>query len=199
MTDPAPRLGDPDYNGVAYYAALHALAAQVACRELRLLPNTTYVPDDPLTAPNEEMCFEEDPSSPDDPQSVPLIMVCVHDGVDPFCAYAAYGETIPADDPCSNLRPPPNNSIAFVEAGPDPLETRYVEVRVCYQFTTLYEFLSIGDIFLKADHTFAIGFDPPPATPEPPTPPPAPSSEELPTPSPEASAEPSAEASGSPN
>jgi len=198
MIEPAPQPGDSDYNGDTYYAALHEIAAKAACREARVLPNTTYDdgadPDDPA----DDSCFFEDPGSPDDPQSVPLIMVCVHDGADPLCDVPAFGETIPPGSECTHLLSDMENTIESppIDAGPPPVDGRYVEVRVCYQFTTLFNLsdidlpfgwgLSVGDIWLQKQRVFAIGFQPPPPTPEPPTAPPPPPPESLPpTPTPE--------------
>ena len=94
QNEPAPLPDRPDYNGTTYYQALHDLAARTACREARVLANTTYTPDDPLTPGNQETCLSPDEGA--DP-SMPLIMTCVHDGVDPFCGDVAYGATVPPE------------------------------------------------------------------------------------------------------
>ena len=177
QNEPAPAFGDADYNGATYYRELHDLAARTACREARILPNTTYTPDNPLTlGVDEETCRSADEATA---PSMPVIMTCVHDEVDPFCGDVAYGVPIPGS--CMEMQDPP-------DPGQDTSDgSRYVEVRVCYRFTTLLNLrdlqlplgwsLSIGDIWLERANTFAVGYYPPPPPPSPPPPPPPPSSE----------------------
>ena len=55
-------------------------------------------------------------------------------------------------------------------------DSRYIEVRICYQFTTLINFdevqlplgwgISVGEIWLEKDRVFGVGYYPPPPTPE---------------------------------
>jgi hypothetical protein len=183
QTQPAPSPGDP-----AFYQPLHDLAARTVCREMRGLDNTTYVPDDPATpAVDEESCF--DASDPDASAAMPSVLVCIHDGADPLCASPSFGSTIPPN--CSALASVPVNSM---DGGAE--HSRYVEVRACYRFTTLFNLsnanlgsgwgLSIGDIWLQKSRIFTVAYFPPPPTPSPPPAPSAPSNEELPsdTPSP---------------
>ena len=77
-------------------------------------------------------------------------------------------------------------------------QSRYVEVRICYRFTTLFNLsnlqlpfgwgLSIGDIWLNKTRNFTVGWYPAlptPVPPPPPTPPPsAPAPTDTPSPSP---------------
>jgi cell division septation protein DedD len=170
MLDPAPPGVD------AYYQPLHDLGARTACREARLLPNTTYVPDDPATlAIDEEACID----SVDPAASMPLILVCIHDNEDTLCDEPAFGATIPPE--CSDLLDP---MTPMMEGGTET--SRYVEVRICYRFTTLFNFplLSLDDVWLQKDRAFTVAYYPPPPTPEPPPPPPPPDPTVLPTPEP---------------
>lgn len=148
-----------------YYQTLHDLAARTACREARGLNNSTYSAD---------VCA-----------SMPVIQVCVHDDADPLCDQTAFGATIP-NPQCDSLLTPPTNAM---QGGTEA--SRYVEVRICYKFTTLLDLsnlqlpfgwgLSIGDLWLQKDRAFTIGWYPPIPTPEPPPPPPPPPSQPAPT------------------
>lgn len=180
LNQPTPVPGEPDYNGPTYYRALHDLAARTACREARTLPNTTYTPDDPATTgTNEETC-----RSPDEAvrPSMPVIMTCVHDDVDPFCGDVAYGAAVPPE--CLELQSTPSPTRAGTVVGED---SRYVEVRVCHLFTTMVDLsnvqlplgfgISVGDIYIERANIFTVGYYPPPPTPTPPLPPPPPTPE----------------------
>ena len=70
-----------------------------------------------------------------------------------------------------------------MEGGSEP--SRYVEVRICYRFTTLINIedmqlplgwdISVGEVYLQKDRAFTVGWYPPRPTPSPPpapTPPP---------------------------
>ncbi len=148
----------------AYYQALHDLAARTVCREARGLGNTTFSAD---------VCA-----------TMPVIQVCVHDNADPLCGQTAFGAPIPG--PCSSLASALSNAM---QGGTET--SRYVEVRLCYRFTTLLDLsalrlpfgwsLSIGDIWLQKDRAFTVGWYPPIPTPQPPPPPPPPPSQPAPT------------------
>jgi hypothetical protein len=176
MDLPAPTGND------AYYQTLHDIAARTACRETKDLDNTTYVADNPATLGiDEEAC-----------PGMPAIQVCVHDNADPLCSQTAFGASVPNPGCASMLTPPDPTMQGGTEL------SRYVEVRVCYQFTTLFNLsdrslpfgagLSIGDIWLNRTRTFTIGWYPAlptPPPPPPPTPPPsAPAPTDTPSPSP---------------
>ena len=177
LSDPAPTPGDPDY-----YGALHALGGLTACSEMRSLPSTTY--DEVNRACH---VADADPSTRD---WMPVVMICIHDNADPLCPDPAFGATIP-DPECSALLAPITNAM---EGGTE--DSRYVEVRICYLFTTLVNLpiLSIGDVWLQKDRVFTVA-DYPLPTPSAPPPPSAPDPEPLPSeepsPSEDASAEPS--------
>jgi hypothetical protein len=162
----------------AYYQALHDLAARTACREAKDLDNTTYVPDDPATpGVDEESC-----------SSMPAVQVCVHDNADPLCDQTAFGATVP-NPGCGPMLTPPDTSM---QGGTE--QSRYVEVRICYRFTTLFNLsnlqlpfgwgLSLGDVWLNKTRNFTVGWYPALPTPVPPPPPSAPPSAPAPTDSP---------------
>jgi hypothetical protein len=125
LAAPAPDSG-PTYN-TAYYDDLALKAARTVCVELRNLPNTTYQVDG--TCP-----------------TWPVIRVCVHDmpgsGANNQCGHPispGFDASPPAE--CDQLPPPGDASWnpSMMGGGPglggEP--SRYVEVRVCYPFTTI--------------------------------------------------------------
>ena len=178
LTEPAPP-GDP-----AFYQPLHDLGAFTACAEMRSLASTLY---DPAT----RECYVPD-GDPNTLDWMPIIMVCVHDGQDPLCGTPAFGAAVP-DPQCSELLAPISPAM---EGGTE--DSRYVEVRVCYRFSTLVDvpFLSLGDVWLQRDRAFTVaGYSVP--TPAPPPNPPAPPAEPLP--SEEPSAAPSESSSAAPS
>jgi hypothetical protein len=155
------------------------------CRELRFLANTTYQPDDPLTiGVNEESCLVAG-------SSMPTVRVCIHDNEDTLCDEVGFGATVPGD--CTSLVAPLSNAMT---GGTET--SRYVQVSVCYRFSTLFhfEYLNMGDIWLQKARAFTVAHYPPPPTPSPPpqpTPPPptaAPTEEPTPTPTETPSEEP---------
>ena len=118
---------------------------------------------------------------------MPVVTICIHDNADPLCEEPAFAADIP-DPECSSLLEPIVNTM---EGGTE--DSRYVEVRICYLFTTLMRLpiLSLGDIWLQKDRAFTVA-DYPIPTPSLPPPPSAPDPEPLP------SEEPSPSESGSP-
>lgn len=97
------------------YTAIHGYAWQSVCDEAKGLANVTY--NGPATE-----C-----------DGIPTL-VCVHDGVDPSCA-APYnvGGGVPAA--CTVISDPISNA----QTGGSEL-SKYVEVRVCYRFSTVFGF-----------------------------------------------------------
>lgn len=98
------------------YTRLHRSAWESVCDEASKLPNAA-------------------PGSGGGECSDLATVVCVHDGADPSCgnAYNA-GGGIPAE--CPTLQPgsrPSNTQTGGSET------SKYVEVRVCYRFSTLFE------------------------------------------------------------
>lgn len=134
---PLPDPGDPNY-----YRDISRKAALVACAEARQLPNTTY-----------------DTSTGECP-TWPVIRVCVHDGVaDNQCGNPINGfrqqdpDCTRTDDPMVADR---------LATGYEP--SRYVEVRLCYQFTMLLRLPPlpmditppIGDIYIERARSFTV-------------------------------------------
>jgi len=171
MTDPAPTPGDDNY-----YRALHELAARTACREIRTLAGVTYTPDDPGTPAVEESCGP-----------MPIVRTCIHDQVDTRCGDVGFGHAAPTTCPAVRAEMLPT-----MDGGTE--QSRYVEVRICYEFRTIVNLqdlqlpmnhgISVGNIWLEKDRVFAIGFYPPPPTPTPPPAPPPPPPTTAPTDSP---------------
>lgn len=124
-------LNQPVVGGTtAEYGAFHTVAAAAVCEEMQALPNTAG------TGAN---CT-----------GMPFIRICVHDGADPGCGNEAFGATIRAECPATGS--PISNS----QAGGNL--QRWVEVRVCYQFTSLIDvpLVSFGDIWLERTRSFVI-------------------------------------------
>ena len=94
--------------------------------------------------------------------SMPLTAVCVHDGID----LAGCGvEKDPSVAQCDEV----NAGWSDVNAGASPLGAAplpYVEVRVCYRFTTLFNLtdlrlplgwnLTLGEVYLQKDREFTV-------------------------------------------
>ena len=112
------------------YSAIHAAAATAVCQEMRPLPNTL--------------------GSGADCSGMPLIEVCVHDGVDPLCGAEASGATVPAE--CPGLSATSTNSRSGGGA------QRWVEVRLCYKFTPLLDMplIAFDTIWLERSRSFVI-------------------------------------------
>jgi hypothetical protein len=125
-----------------YYTDLHLKAARAVCAETRSLPNSSYTAGDCPT--------------------MPLVQVCVHDAMDDTCEDEPFGASIPPE--CNALAPtsppatpaasPPNNTIY----GTGTEQSRYVEVRVCYQFSMLTQvpYLWFGDLYIQRTRTFTV-------------------------------------------
>jgi hypothetical protein len=115
-----------------YYVKLHKKIALAVCAETSDLANSTF---DSGTG----KCV-----------GMPLIQACVHDSQDTECSGEAQSATIPAT--CGNMFPPPSN--AHAGSG----TPRWVEVRICYQFTPLLQLpiLSFGEFWLQRTRTFTI-------------------------------------------
>jgi len=133
LAGPPDPLAQPALTGdPVYYAAIHQKIARAVCAETSDLANSTF---DSATG----ACV-----------GMPLIQVCVHDSRDTECAGEAQSATIPAG--CSNMATPPSNA----HAGSNT--PRWVEVRICYQFTPLLQLpiLSFGEFWLERTRTFTI-------------------------------------------
>lgn len=128
---PAERLSAPVATGdPAYYADLREEAARVVCAETRPLPNNDYSGGTCATWP--------------------VVGVCVHDQADPNCGATPAGFASPAAE-CGALN----------DSWPDPPSgngERWVEVRVCYKFTSLLNLplFSLGDFYVQRTRAFPI-------------------------------------------
>jgi len=120
LASPAPNPGDP-----AYYDDLNAKAARTVCVETRGLPNSSY---------------RSDGTCPD----WPIVRVCVHDAAsNNSCGQPispGYNASTPSE--CDQIPSPgaPSWDSAIgggVSTSGAPQQGRYVEVRVCYPFTTI--------------------------------------------------------------
>jgi hypothetical protein len=133
--DVRPAPADPDFT--AYYQRLHETASEAACQEARLLPNTTYSDGPPV------QCAQW-----------PAVLVCVHDGLDPLCDATPVGGYSAGPGDCSSTM---SGAWATTE---DSLGNVFVEVRLCYRFTTLFNLyavgLTLGDVYLQQHATFTV-------------------------------------------
>ena len=133
LSDPPGTTGlDQPVSGgsSAEYIAIHNVAAAAVCQEMQALPNTAG------TGSN---CT-----------GMPFIRVCVHDGVDTQCGNEAFGASI--HPKCSATGAAISNSQA------SGYPQRWVEVRVCYQFTPILEapIFNFGEIWVERTRSFVI-------------------------------------------
>jgi hypothetical protein len=136
-------LASPSTVSTAGYVRVHSYAWRSVCDEASSLPNAA-----PGTGGGE--C-----------SGLPTV-VCVHDGLDPNCTNVYnVGGTLPTGCAASAPGMRPSNAQT---GGPE--FSRYVEVRVCYRFSTLLQ-LDIpffggtlsplgGDFFLERTRTFTV-------------------------------------------
>lgn len=157
---PDPATCDPTCMD-AYYASVHQMVARVTCSESRLQPNATFVDADDLGTP----AFNESRTCP----SMPVIRACVRDNLDPRCGAPIAGF---APDPV----PPECNQVSepwpWSNASGGADVSHSVEVRVCYQFTTLFNLdlslglgfaINLGDVWIQRSRVFVLDCPPPPA------------------------------------
>ncbi len=128
------------------YSMLHNVALESVCDEAALLPNKVG---------SGSTC------------TMPAIGVCIHDhtGGDAGCG----SEALTAPKECTQLHDGWPTAPALVPAD----ELAYVEVRVCYKFTTLFNIqnlqlpfgwgLSLGDLYLQKSRTFSVACYPMPS------------------------------------
>ena len=125
------------------YQHLHDVALETVCEESAVLPNRAMSGGD---------C------------SMPVTGVCIHlpDGApDPI---GCGSEAASAPSECDSLTGWSDGNGGYASTGSTPLA--YVEVRVCYRFTTLINIsnlrlpwgwgLSLGDIYLERNRQFAV-------------------------------------------
>lgn len=134
---------DPAPLTAADYDAIRAVAHRVACEEAATLPNQAG------TSP---MC------------TMPITAVCVHDSLAGDAADCGESSAaVPASCPALLQ---PWTAANEQAAGTGPFLS-YVEVRICYRFTTLMGLsdlklplgwsISIGDVWLQRDRSFVAG------------------------------------------
>jgi hypothetical protein len=130
------------------YATLHTVALEAVCEEADPLPNR-------LASGTPPVC------------SMPLAAACVHDaaqGDAPVNGGNCGGEAAAAPAECTTMDP---TWTAAIEQTDPPTQLPYVEVRVCYRFTTLFNLtnvnlpfgwsLSVGEVWLQRDRVFVAG------------------------------------------
>ena len=139
--------------GAADYARIHDVALKEVCREAERLPEEVDADNDGVCEmPTVSVCIHDIPAHPSDLSPPPA-------GGDPGCG----GE--------AGLAPQPGCS-QFVSEGWNPTKDggatalAYVEVRVCYRFTTLINMsgldlpfgwsISVGDVWLQRDRSFTV-------------------------------------------
>lgn len=136
LTASAPNPGDP-----TYYDALALKAARTACADMRVLPNTTFNP--------------VDGSCP----TWPLIRVCVHDGVsNNGCGHAVgSGFSTSTSPECDAIPSPGDPSWSSAQSGGTE-QSRYVEVRVCYPFTSILgsSVLPFTQLYIQRGAVFSV-------------------------------------------
>jgi hypothetical protein len=146
LASPAPTTGY-----ASYYDDLSMKAARTVCVETRSLPNTSYDSVDG-TCPN-----------------WPLIRVCVHDqtsggnnGTNNHCGNPispGFQASTPSE--CDQIQPPGDPSwdptMTGGGIGPGGEPSRYVEVRVCYPFTTVLNLPILpSEIYIQRTRIFTI-------------------------------------------
>jgi hypothetical protein len=127
----------PSSAPAGYYTRLHLRGARVICSELKSLPNTNYVAG---LGPGDSSC-----------SGMPIVLVCVHDGVDDSCQIEPFGDPVPAG--CDGMVSAPSNAL------PGGTENRrFVEVRLCYLFTPLTHslLLPVPEIYLQRTRMFSV-------------------------------------------
>ena len=138
LAAPAPTSG---YS--SYYNALALKAARTVCVELRSLPNTTYSSADGSCA------------------SWPIIRVCVHDQTSNTGSNQCGQPITPGFDAsppaeCTSMPSPGDPSWDPTMTGVTE-KSRYVEVRVCYPFTTILNLPIVPSrILFQNTRTFTI-------------------------------------------
>jgi Flp pilus assembly protein TadG len=145
-TDP---LTSPDYD------RLHRIAIEEICGEAALLPSQA------VSGTGDCADISEDVATT---LTMPAVAVCIHDGADPFCVDAQV-TSAPAE--CSRMH---STTWSPAVAGYDPPDPTlgplpYVEVQLCYRFTTLMNAdvdlpfgwgISLGDLWMERTREFVV-------------------------------------------
>ena len=122
------------------YDRLHAVALETVCAEADRLPNQVE---------SGGFC------------TMPYAAVCLHDDASELAAYISCGaEAAAAPSSCTQLHE------SWPQTAPATGQLPWVEVRVCYQFTTLFNLsdvdlpfgsgLSLGDVWLQRTRVFTV-------------------------------------------
>jgi TadE-like protein len=135
--------------GPADYQRIHGVALTELCGEAKVLPNRAVDGTGNCT--------------------MPITAVCVHDQyrADPVCGQA--GSPVPAE--CGDIsgwsaEPPDPSNKMLTHGTPPQTPVPYIEVRTCYQFTTLFNLhlqlpfnwsLNLGDIWMQRSRFFVVG------------------------------------------
>lgn len=124
------------------YGLVHQMAWQSVCDEGRDLPNAT-------------------PGSGGGPCDGLPTLVCVHDGADSTCGTVVYNQTGAVPGNCSEFQP-----AVAPAATVDAQGHAYVEVRVCYRFSTFFPIVLpffgtdlaaiSGDFFIERGRHFTV-------------------------------------------
>jgi len=141
---------DPsDY--AAYYTSLHQLVARTACAEAAGLPESP-----------EQVHATDCPN-------LAAVRACVHDGIDTQCGLPIPGFDGATPSQCTETAPA--TAPAWSPGGSDDTKSHWVEVRLCYQFTTLFNLhlslpmeagLNLGDVYLQKTRSFVLDCEPGP-------------------------------------
>jgi TadE-like protein len=130
---PPISLSSPAPTGeTTYYTRLHQLIAKAVCAETQELPNATFDPGTGSCA------------------GMPYVMSCIHDGQDTNCGTEAFGAAVPSS--CTEMSPAASDQHS---GSPAP---RWVEVRVCYRFTSVVAvpLVSFGEFWVQRTRRFVI-------------------------------------------
>jgi hypothetical protein len=130
----------PSPGNASYYSRLNLTAAKVACSDSRSLPNTTFDAGTGTCA------------------TWPIVRVCIHDGAasngcgEPSAGFAS---TVPSD--CDQVPPSGDPKWTSSMAGGETGQTRFVEVVVCYPFTTIMPVPIVPNtVYVQRSRIFAI-------------------------------------------
>ncbi len=146
-----PDFTDPSLHP-AYYTALHQLIARTACAE------------------SEQLALSPEQVSAVDCPRLTAVRACVHDSLDTECGNPIPGFDGPVPAECKDIATataPPWSNYSGGETN-----SHWVEVRVCYHFTTLVNLhlslpmntgLNLGDVYLGKTRSFVLDCPPAPA------------------------------------
>ena len=146
-----PDFSDPTSHP-AYYASLHQLIARTACAE------------------SEQLAVSPEQVNAADCPRLTAVRVCVHDNLDTEC-----GNPITGFDgltPAECWETAAGTAPAWSNASGGEVLSHWVEVRVCYHFTTLFNLhlalpfsagINVGDVYLQKTRSFVLDCPPSPA------------------------------------